>query len=172
MMLYSFLCCEYVIINYKFNKKLNFLIMKSKYFQNKFVFFCYALMYLLILSFTGCTIFDEECEERPFWKECEHQRPTHGMLNILVTINSENPSVPINIYRGDFELGILILSDTLTMNEFEYTLPINKYSATAKYISGQDTIIAVDGGEISVKLIEYCDENCWEVYDATLDLEL
>ena len=144
----------------------------SKYFQSKVVFFCNVLMYFLILSNIGCNIFDEECEERPFWIECEHQRPTNGIINISVTINSENPSVPINVYRGDFELGILILSDTLNIDKVEYVLPINKYSATAKYISGQDTIIAVDGGEISVKLIEYCNENCWEVYDANLDLEL
>jgi len=144
----------------------------SKYFQNKTIFFCYALMCFIIFSPLDCDIFDEDCEERPSWKECEHQRPTHGILNISVTINSENPSVPINIYRGNFELGILILSDTLNINEVEYTLPISKYSAIAKYISEQDTIVAVDGGEISVELIEYCGENCWEVTNASLDLEL
>ena len=144
----------------------------SKYFQNKLILFCYALMYLVILTPFDCDIFDEECKERPSWKECEHQRQTHGILNISITINSQNPSVPINIYRGDFELGILILSDTLNIDEVEYVLPISKYSATAKYISGQDTTLVVDGGEISTELIEYCNEYCWEVNDATLDLEL
>ena len=143
-----------------------------KYFQNKTIFFCYALMFFIILSPFDCDILDEECEERPLWKTCEHQSPTHGILNISVTINSEYPSVPINVYRGNFELGILILIDTLTIDEVEYILPISKYSATAKYISGQDTIITVDGGEISVELFRYCDEYCWEVYDTTLDLEL
>ena len=142
------------------------------YFQNKLICFRCVLLYLIILSLIGCGIFDEECEERPSWKECEHQKPTHGTLNISVTINSENPRVPINVYRGDFELGILILSDTINIDEVEYILPVSKYSATAKYISGQDTILVVDGGEISVELIKYCNESCWEVYKANLDLEL
>jgi hypothetical protein len=144
----------------------------SKYLKNKINFYCFTLIPLITLSLIGCNIFNEECEERPIGIECEHQRPTHGILNISVTINSENPSVPVNVYRGDFESGILILSDTLNINEVEYILPINEYSATAKYISGQDTIITVDGGEISAELTEYCGEYCWEVHDADFDLEL
>lgn len=141
-------------------------------FQNKFNFLHYILPLIVTFTLTGCDIDNLDCEEHPIWKECERYAPSHGILYISVTISSSNPRIPVNIYWGDFELGILVLSDTLVVENAEYTLPIGEYSATAKYMSGQDTIMTVDGGEIKAELVEYCNMDCWEVTNANLDLEL
>ena len=141
-------------------------------FQNRFNILHYVLPLTIIFMLIGCDIDNLDCEDHPIWKECERNIPSHGILYVSVTINSSNPSVPVNIYLGDFELGILVLSDTLVVEDREYTLPIGEYSATAKYMSGQDTILTVDGGEIKAELVEYCNMDCWEVSNANLDLEL
>ena len=157
--------------------------MKPKYlnkkFRNKFSLFQYSfnllrciLPLIIIITLFSCDIDGLDCEEHPIWKDCEQYAPSDGKLRISVTINSSNPRVPVNIYRGDFELGILVLSETLSVEDVEYTLPIGEYSATATYVSGQNTIMTVDGGEIKAELVEYCNINCWEVSDASLNLEL
>ena len=157
--------------------------MKQKYlnkkFRNKFSLFQYSfnllrciLPLIIIITLFSCDIDGLDCEEHPIWKDCERYIPSHGKLRISVTINSSNPSVPVKIYKGDFELGILVLSEMLTVEDAEFTLPIGEYSATATYVSGQNTIMTVDGGEIKAELVEYCDMDCWEVSDANFDLEL
>ena len=137
---------------------------------------CSVLGFSAILSAAGCELFglssDEGCEVRPFLHACEPDRPTLGRLEVSVTVDAEFPRVPISIYRDDFELGDLVLSDTAATDEAEYTLPMGEYSATATYISGQDTVVAVDGDEITTALVIYCDGRCWEVYNADLNLEL
>ena len=120
----------------------------------------------------SCDLDRVDCEEHTIFKECERNIPSQGLLYLSITINSSNPRLPVNIYFGDFEHGILVLSDTVEVEDAEYTLPIGEYSATAKYISGQDTIMTVDGGEIKAELVEYCNMDCWEVTNANLNLEL
>jgi len=140
--------------------------------QNGFCSLHLILPLLITITLFSCDIDGLDCEEHPVWKECERNIPSHGKLYISVTINSSNSSIPVNIYLGDFELGILILSDTLFVEDAEFTLPIGEYSATATYVSGQNTIMTVDGGEINAELVEYCEMDCWEVTNANLDLEL
>ncbi len=142
--------------------------MKLKF---SYLLLCILLFIITIMHFS-CDIDGGDCEEHPIWKECERNIPSQGLLYLSVTINSSNPRIPVNIYFGDFEHGILVLSDTVEVEDAEYTLPIGEYSATAKYISGQDTIMTVDGGEIKAELVEYCNMDCWEVTNANLNLEL
>ena len=123
------------------------------------------------MTLTNCTN-EEDCEERPLSHECLYTKPTDGPLHITVTINSENPELCINIYDHDFEIGNIVIQDTISEIEETYILPIGYYSATARYISGNDTILAVDADEITVSLEEYCDADCWEISDGYIDLEL
>ena len=115
---------------------------------------------------------EEDCEEKAFWEDCLIEEPTLGRLNVRVTTNAANPEVKIHIYAGDdFETGVLVIKDVLNEN-VSYHLPFGDYSGTAVYYVGSDSLLAVDGDDISKSLEEYCDIDCWEISEGNLDLTL
>lgn len=150
--------------------------MKINYFIAKFLctdgLFIFAL---LLFVFNGCDFLynnDEDCEPAP--PSCIDVRPTIGQLIIRSTINGNNTSVPIAVYRGDFEKNDLVLRDTLISSGATYILPVDQYySVVAEYIQKDgDTVIAIDGDDISVDLDEYCDKDCYDVDEGNIDIRL
>ena len=126
----------------------------------------------IFLSVSCCQDEEEDCKNRPFWVSCEFSQPSEGGLNVSVSINLENPQVYISVYAVDYEDEALLFIDTLTHENASYTMAVGYYSATVLYISGQDTILAIDGDDITTERVEYCNESCWEVEDADLDLRM
>lgn len=79
-----------------------------------------------------------------------------GTITVLATINSENPSVDINLYRGDYEKGNLVETKTTSSTRSQFIVPLNRYySATIEYKRGKYTILAVNGGRL-----EYEEDDC------------
>lgn len=98
--------------------------------------------------------------------------PLFAPLNILVTVNDDNPYVPIEIYLGDVEDGNLYLVDTLD-DDARYEVDIDeRYSAMATYQSLGRTIIAIDGDRVKSKSTDNCGVTCWEAKSGTINLRL
>lgn len=106
--------------------------------------------------------------------ECYQDKPEWGPLNITVTINSQNPYVPLKVYIGNFEEGNLDWTDTAYSNDFWVDVkPDQYYSVTAEYKDGDKTIFAVDGDKLKVKhTSDKCDEPCYYFQGGYIDVRL
>ncbi len=134
-----------------------------------------SFVLLGVLFFSACQILsesDDECDTRP--SNCLESKPGMGTLEVSCTINSKNPSVPIAIYRGDFEKNDLVLRDTLSGSGKSYTVPTDQYySVVAEYRRGNgDTVIAIDGDDVDFSRNDYCEGPCYESDPGEIDVRL
>jgi hypothetical protein len=106
--------------------------------------------------------------------ECYQYQPDWGPLNVILTINNENPYVPLVIYIGNIEDNNIEYVDTSYSSDYWVDVPVNKYySITAEYKSGDKTIFAVDGDDFKLKYSESdCDLPCYYYYGGYYDLRL
>ncbi len=126
---------------------------------------------LLIIGFS--------CEEDPFvfdvnCDECFTSEPDSADLIVDITINEENPFVPLVFYRGDVEEDNIEWIDTSYSETLYLYSPVNEYySIKAFYKSGSQTIIAVDGDRMkTTRVSDVCDYDCWVIKGGTLDVRL
>jgi hypothetical protein len=107
------------------------------------------------------------------YSDCNSVQPFTGNMHVKLTINGENPAVPLTIYRGKLEDGVIILHDTVSESIYDTLLPIDSYyTVTAKYTKGSSTIIAVDGDKISSSNTVTCDSTCWSVKAGSVNVRL
>ncbi len=106
--------------------------------------------------------------------ECYRIKPDNGELIIQVTINNENPEVPIAIYRDKIESGRIRIRDTVSEKTVYIEVPLNHYySVQAKYKVGNDSVFAVDGERIEThRVTDQCDTTCWIIKGGRYDLRL
>lgn len=132
-----------------------------------------ALVILAILcSLTNCESESTNCIARSLSPECNGYEPTEGPLIIRVSSSGSNSLIPIQIFYDDFDEGDPFILDTLSSGTKEYILPIGRYSGTAQYLEGKDTILVVAADKIETVQEEKCDLYCWEVKEGKLDLRL
>ena len=134
------------------------------------------IILLLLIStiiFPYCTdLEDEECYDADY-SSCDTWEPFWGELDISLTINEENPEVPITIYRGKLEDEDIVKQCTIRTPTLYYEVPLDiYYTVKAEYKSGDKTIYAVDGDEIKKHSTDYCDSTCWEIRDGYYNVEL
>lgn len=113
-------------------------------------------------------VFDVNCDE------CSFQKPDSADLIVDITINEENPFVPLVFYKGDVEDGIIEWIDTARSEILYLYSPVDEfYSIKAFYKKGSQTIIAVDGDKLKTSRVsDVCDYDCWIVQGGTLDIRL
>jgi len=106
--------------------------------------------------------------------ECYRTRPENGELIINVTINDENPEVPIAIYRDRIESGRIKIKDTILEKTVYIEVPLNHYySVKAEYKVGNDSVFAIDGERIKThRVTDQCDTICWIIKGGRYDLRL
>ncbi len=106
--------------------------------------FVIALLLLLMAGrFLACEPEDWMVEVN--CSDCYSYKPDSASLIIYLTINSENDSVPLTFFRGDFEQGEIDWMDTATTEEFYLYSGIGRsYTVQATYRSGTQTIVAFD----------------------------
>ena len=127
---------------------------------------------ILVLFFCSCKDQNNDCTDSDY-AGCNTTKPTDGELKAEITINTENPTVPIYIYKGKIEKGELQKTDTAKTSVYKINLPVNEYyTVAAKYKSGGKTIFAVDGDRIRRKSSRMCDSTCWSVVNAKVNLKL
>jgi hypothetical protein len=106
--------------------------------------------------------------------ECYQVKPEWGRLNVTLTINDENPFVPLVVYIGNIEDNNIEWIDTSYAADYWVEVPVNKYyTITAEYKSGDKTIYAVDGDNFKIKYTDSdCDQSCYYYRGGYYDLRL
>ena len=105
---------------------------------------------------------------------CYQDKPELGPLDVLLTINDENPYVPIVVYIGNIEDNNVEYIDTATSSNYYVDVSVNKfYSISAEYKSGNTTIFAIDGDEFKIKYSsDGCDLPCYYFSGGYFDVRL
>jgi hypothetical protein len=131
--------------------------------------------FILLIAFAGFLA----CEEKIDFievdcSECYRTKPDTGTLKIKITINKENESVPIVVYRNEMEKEWIRLVDTVTYEEYYIDVAINHYySVKAEYKVDGKTIFAVDGDKIRTrKITAQCDSTCWVIRGGNINVKL
>jgi hypothetical protein len=103
-------------------------------------------------------------------------QPDSASLVIYVTINGENPKVPLVIYKGKFDpihVPDTVISVIDTTSTFTCNVLLNQtYSVKAEYKSGTKTIYAIDGSIFNVQMQSGCNNTCWQLIGGILDARL
>jgi len=134
--------------------------------------FIKAIIILVLLTLVGsCNEYlgiSVDCDD------CWGFKPDSADLLIYLTINQDNPEVPIVIYRGNFEDGEVDFLDTARQSTYTLYSAIDQYySVTAEYKVDGKTIIAVDGDVMKAKnATSSCEFDCWIITDGEFSLEL
>ncbi len=129
-----------------------------------------ALLLILLIGINSCDKCDMKSTD---CSECYTIKPDTGELIIKLTINDENPKVPIVIYKNNIEDNDIEFTDTARSEDYYIDVPINKYySVTARYKVNDKTIVAVDGDKIKTKKIYSCDELCWIIKGGYINVKL
>ncbi len=130
--------------------------------NRKFIFWLSLMILITCMHCDGCF---SSCDSGPFFSD----------LEIKLTVNAENKDIPIEVFRGLYDDGVLIIQDTISSGDLIngrviYNLEAGmKYAAAATYKDGAKTIIAIDGGEMS---LASDDCNCDYPTKLTLNLRL
>lgn len=131
-----------------------------------------ALMVILSGKFTACEPEDWMLEIN--CADCYGYKPDSANLIINLTINTENDSVPLTFYLGDYEDGIIDWQDTATTEEFYlYSKMNSRYTVRATYSSGDRIIEAFDSDKMTLyNAYEECGSTCYIVKGGIFDLRL
>ncbi len=107
------------------------------------------------------------------YSDCNTTEPLKAGLNITLTINADNPQVPITIYQGKIEEDSIVLTDTITTTKYNVLLPPDYYyTVKARYLSGQNIIYAIGGDNVKKIKNLVCDSICWSTEDGYVNVEL
>lgn len=138
----------------------------------------YKLLYLLLILIhmigTGCEREVPSKLQAVDCYDCFEVRPDSGKLIVTVTINDENPFVPLVIYKGNIDDENFEFVDTTYSEEYWVRVPVNNYySIAAEYKSGDKTIFAVDGDDFKIKYTDSdCNYPCYYYYGGYYDIQL
>jgi hypothetical protein len=131
-----------------------------------------AIILVLSIKMTGC-----EQEDLDAYIDCDfclEAVPDSADLIVTVTIDEENPYVPLTFYKGDYEHGVVDYRDTASTEElFLYSEVGTDYAVMATYQQDGETIFVVDGDRMRVVNGEGdCYPPCYYIRGGTLDLRL
>ncbi len=126
----------------------------------------FNLIFLLIVIIG----FAYSCKEKIFTSdvncdECYEIKPDSADIIVHVTLNDENPVVPLVVYRGPVDDNNIEYTDTAYGTTYYLYVPVDaEYSVKAKYKSGDKTIYAIDGDKIKLKHVsDACSSDCWVI---------
>lgn len=131
-----------------------------------------AIVLFLSVNIAGC-----EQEDMDFYIDCDFcldNIPDSADLIVTVTINEENPFVPLTFYEGDYESGVVDYRDTARSEElFLYSEVGLEYAVMATYQKEGKSIFVVDADKMRVVNGEgECYPPCYYIRGGTLDLTL
>jgi hypothetical protein len=133
----------------------------------------------LLVLLTTILILGNSCNEKIYTgdvdcSECYVPRPDSVDLIIDLTINNEFSAVPLVIYKGDIEDGVIEWIDTAYASPYYLYVPVDRrYSVKGEYRRGNKKLFAVDGTNVKVLLVsDACDAECYVVENVTMDIRI
>jgi len=133
---------------------------------------CLACIMAVVLG--SCST--SSSEEGLYCIDCRAEEPDSDKISIDITINNENPEVPIMIFKNKYNPSAnldTIFNDTVNVGSVSVKVEINKfYSIQASYKSGTKIIHAIDGGLFETKKLAGCQNTCWQTVGGKYDLKL
>jgi len=134
----------------------------------------FILIVILAVSIkiTGC-----EQEDLDFYIDCNDcltAPPDSASLIVYVTINDDNPFVPLVLYLGDYEDNVVDYIDTAYNDTLLIYSEVGiNYSIKATYLVDEEPLVAIDGDKLRVVDGEgECYPPCYVIRGGTLDLRL
>ena len=128
------------------------------------------ILFVLALTPAAC---EDDSTLGPAPADCDEVRPTTGQLQVLVTISTEFRTVPVTIFDGDIDRNNILIEDNLARGSFSWDVTSERdYSATAMYVIGADTVLAVGSTRVSPSSEEFDDATCFDGASGTIDLQL
>ncbi len=146
------------------------LIQTLKKFGNPFV----VGLFVMLIALSGCER-KEPLNSGTFdCSTCYQNKPDYGPLQIKVTINAQNPSVPLVVYAGNIEDNDTIYIDTTYSSDYSVDVPVDRYySVMAEYKDNNKIILAVDGDKLKTdKNTKDCDQECYYYKGGYIDVRL
>jgi len=139
----------------------------------KYIYKIFLILIIIVsVKFTAC-----EQEDLDFYincYDCLTYLPDSADLIVYVTINDDNPFVPLVFYEGDYEDNVIDYVDT-TWNDtlYLYSEVGKTYAVKATYKRDEETVVAIDGDKMRVVDGEgECYPPCYIIRGGTLDLTL
>lgn len=130
------------------------------------------LLLILTVKLAGC-----EQEDMDFYIDCDYcmdEIPAYDTLWVSLTINDENPHVPLKFYIGNYDDGTEAWTDTAVTETYSHVCEVGvTYTVKAQYQSDDQIVIAIDGDKIKVIDGEGdCYSPCYYLRGGTLDVRL
>lgn len=102
---------------------------------------------------------------------CFANKPYVGKMIIQLTINAENPKVPITIYEGDYEDKKIIMELLAESEQTKVDLPMDtRFTVAAEYKQGGKKILALDHARVSSDWYD-CDE-CYQTQEGKVNVSI
>jgi hypothetical protein len=138
------------------------------------IFYKGVLLLLFTMAGLSCERLDGIIIDGFDCSNCYQEKPEFVQLNVFVTLDSENPFVPLTIYVGDVEDNNIDWEDT-TYNKSYWVdvIPGRYYSVKAEYKDGSKKIFAIDGDDVKLKEnTTDCDVPCYYQVGGYVDVRL
>lgn len=132
------------------------------------------LFYVLIICILlfSCKSKYEDCTDEDY-ANCNTIPFTDGLVEVLLSIDSSNPTAHLQLFEGNVEDGVMFFDEIVNEDLVMIIKPEGKYySGLAKYRKGNDSLIAIDGGKIRNITYQICEHKCNELQNAVLDLRI
>ena len=109
-------------------------------------------------------------------ENCEcylEEKPEYYDVKLKITINEENPEVPITVFYGNVQRNNV--AKQLNANESIITINLktnHEYTYQAKYLKGSDTVYVPIKAKLSTDTYTCHNDTCWKVNNNVINLKL
>ena len=134
----------------------------------------HIFLFIGIISLFSCNTKVTECNITTNFI-CYTAKPSHIILNLVISKSPSNEPVRVKLYLGDADTGELIDQfTTFNTHESYYLQEGEKYSVTAEYtLANSKTLLVVNADNLKAIYCESDDTKCYDWdYQESLDLTL
>ncbi len=111
---------------------------------------------------------------------CITEKITEGDLVIQFSVDDENTAIPYQVFEGNYEKGIVVVTDTSKTKERTHKLATGKtYTVAARYIYHEEKTMVIDADKIKATKASCSDPEdpeqtiyCWYVSPGRADVRL
>lgn len=128
------------------------------------------LISLILIIFQSCldSYETEDCD----YENCNTEYPDEGTMTVRVSLDNNNMEIPIEIYEGYYDNGILMKKDTIYSSSKNYFMDSEMYfTVKAEYNTPSGKISVIDGGRIRVKSRKECDSTCYSINNLDINVK-